>query len=266
MAKGYHRLSFRARHLIRQLRRTRSAVLQRLHLHELRHAISRKHGFRGPKKTPDLGPAGHFRPLTRRARQLLTRLRKARAWSVQKNIVNVLEKEIERGRYLREKVRALPAVARGARAWHAAGRGARRAGRGIRAAAGRAGRAGRAAWRKGRPHLERAGRAARERARKAAGRERYRGPFPSARAHRRWGRGVARREVPGVFARFAARRGWTRVADGHHWTPAARRLEGRARRPTPGTPAPARVPRAPSASRTRAPARPAPKRMTRTRT
>jgi hypothetical protein len=156
MAKGYRRLSFRARHLIRQLRHTRSAVLQRLHLHELRHAISRKHGFRGPKKTPDLGKAGHFRPLTRKARQLLTRLRKARVWSVQKNIVNVLEKEIERGRYLRERIRGHPAVQRAGRAVRAAGRGARRTGRGARAA-----------WRKSRPHLARAGRSARVRVRKA---------------------------------------------------------------------------------------------------
>jgi hypothetical protein len=112
MATGYHRLNRKARHLIRQLRRTKNAALQRLHLHELRHAISRRHGFRGPKRTPDLGRAGHFRPLTRRAKQLLTRLRKARVWSVQKRIVNELAREIEKGRYLRDRVMGAAARAR----------------------------------------------------------------------------------------------------------------------------------------------------------
>jgi hypothetical protein len=112
MATGYHRLSRKARHLIRQLRRTKNAALQRLHLHELRHAISRRHGFGGPGKMPDLGKAGRFRPLTRRAKQLLTRLRRSRVWSIQKQLVNELVREIEKGRYLRERVaRSRPARA-----------------------------------------------------------------------------------------------------------------------------------------------------------
>jgi hypothetical protein len=79
----------------------------------------------------------------------------------------------------------------------------------------------------------------------------YQGPFTSGRAHRKWAKEKARREVPGVFARFAARRGWTRLQDGHHWTPAARRAEERAKIPTPGRPAPARTTsRAPSGART----------------
>jgi hypothetical protein len=104
MATGYHRLNRKAKHLIHQLRHTKSASLQRLHLHELRHAISKRHGFNGPGKTPDLGKAGHYRPLTRRAKQLLHRLRHSRVWSIQKQLVNELVKEIERGRYLKERI------------------------------------------------------------------------------------------------------------------------------------------------------------------
>lgn len=107
MARGYHRLSFRARHLARQLGKAKNITLQRLHLHELRHAISRKHGFRGPKGKPKLGQPGMYQRLSRKARQLLSRLRRSRSWQVQKQTVNELEREVERG----ERI----AVARAAR-------------------------------------------------------------------------------------------------------------------------------------------------------
>lgn len=119
MARGYHRLSFRARHLARQLGKAKNITLQRLHLHELRHAISRKHGFRGPKGKPELGRPGMYQRLSRKARQLLRRLRHSRSWQVQKQTVNELEREVEHG----ERI----AVAR-------AGRQERRAERAAKAA------------------------------------------------------------------------------------------------------------------------------------
>jgi hypothetical protein len=97
MRTGYHRLSFRARHVLRQLGNARNIALQRLHLHELRHAISRKHGFRGPKHKPDLGAPGLYHRLSGRARHLIRRLRRSQQWSVQKQTVTELEREVGRG-------------------------------------------------------------------------------------------------------------------------------------------------------------------------
>ena len=97
MAKGYHRLSFRARHVLRQFGKAKNITLQRLHLHELRHAISRKHGFRGPKGKPKLGQPGLYQRLSRKGRQLVARLRHSRSWQVQKQTVNELEREVARG-------------------------------------------------------------------------------------------------------------------------------------------------------------------------
>ena len=117
---GYKRLTRKARHLIRHLRRTRHASVQDQMVHELRHEVSRTHGFHGPKKAPDRSPAGRWRPLTHRAKQLLTRLRKAKVWGVQKQLVNELEEEIQRGRRLERAKAAARSAA--ARARQAAGR------------------------------------------------------------------------------------------------------------------------------------------------
>lgn len=122
---GYKRLTRKARHLIRHLKRTRHASVQDQMVHELRHEVSRTHGFRGPKKAPDPGKAGRWRPLTRKAKQLLTRLRKAKVWRVQKQLVTELAREIERGR--RRIDRARQAAVRG-RARVRAGGGRVRAG------------------------------------------------------------------------------------------------------------------------------------------
>jgi len=102
---GYKRLTRKARHLIRHLKRTNHASVQDQMVHELRHEVSRTHGFRGPRKAPDLGKAGRWRPLTRRAKQILTRLRKAKVWQVQKQLVTELSREIERGRRRVDRVR-----------------------------------------------------------------------------------------------------------------------------------------------------------------
>ena len=130
---GYKRLTRKARHLIRHLKRTRHASVQDQMVHELRHEVSRTHGFRGPKKAPDLGKAGRWRPLTRRAKQILTRLRKAKVWQVQKQLVTELSREIERGRRRVDRVRE--AARRGRTRLHTGG------GR-VRAGAKRTRRAG----------------------------------------------------------------------------------------------------------------------------
>lgn len=134
--RGYKRLTRKARHLIRHLRRTRHASVQDQMIHELRHEVSRTHGFHGPKKAPERSSAGHWRPLTRRAKQMLTRLRKAKVWSVQKQIVNELAREIERGRRMadRARERARGAAKRVRAGYERSGRASRAAGRGARKA------------------------------------------------------------------------------------------------------------------------------------
>ena len=128
MARGYKRLTRKARHVIRHLRRTKHASVQDQMIHELRHEVSRTHGFKGPGKAPDRSKAGHWRPLTRKAKQMLTRLRKAKVWSVQKQIVNELAREIERGRRVADRARQAAVRARN-RAQAAAKRVSVRAGR-----------------------------------------------------------------------------------------------------------------------------------------
>lgn len=156
MARGYKRLTRKARHVIRHLRRTKHASVQDQMIHELKHEVSRTHGFKGPGKAPDHSKAGHWRPLTRKAKQMLTRLRKAKVWSVQKQIVNELAREIEHGRRIAQRVQELARRAR-ERAEAAAERvraGAERAERAARTA----GRKTRSGWNRARPHAARAGR------------------------------------------------------------------------------------------------------------
>src|SRR5260370_29086656 len=102
--RGYRRLTRKARHIIRHLRRTKHASVQRQMLHELRHEVSRTHGYRGPREAPDPGEAGRWRPLTRKAKQLLTRLRKAKVWSVHRQVVNELARKIGRGKRLPDRL------------------------------------------------------------------------------------------------------------------------------------------------------------------
>ena len=85
-------------------------------------------GSAARRKPRDRASAGHWRPLTRKAKQMLTRLRKAKVWSVQKQIVNELAKEIEHGRRVADRAR-LAAVRARARAQAAAKRVRARAGR-----------------------------------------------------------------------------------------------------------------------------------------
>jgi hypothetical protein len=147
MARGYHRLSFRARHLARQLGNAKNITLQRLHLHELRHAVSRKHGFRGPKGKPKLGQPGLYHRLTRKARDLLRRLRHSRSWQVQKQTITELDREVDRGERL--------ALAKQHRMERLAARVERMADRVARAAA-----RGQDRWDRVKPRLVRAARKA----------------------------------------------------------------------------------------------------------
>ena len=113
MARGYKRLTRKARHIIRHLPRIKFAAVQDQAIHELKHEVSRTHGFKGPKKGPSAATAGHWRPLTRKAKKILGRLRKAKVWSMQKQLVNELAKEIERGKRAAERVKRAAAAARG---------------------------------------------------------------------------------------------------------------------------------------------------------
>ena len=154
---AYKRLGRKGRHLLRQLRRSRHASVQRTLIHELKSHVSGRHGFRHRAGPPDVGKAGRYRPLTHKAKQLMTRLRKARIWSVQKRIISELEREIERGKRLAERIRK-------AKAARAARQAARRA-RQMARAARRGGRRLRDAVRRGHGrHLDRAERLQRERA------------------------------------------------------------------------------------------------------
>jgi hypothetical protein len=154
--RGYKRLTRKARHLIRHLKRTKHASVQDHMVHELRHEVSRTHGFRGPKKGPSASSAGHWRPPTRKAKQILTRLRKAKVWSVQKQLVNELAKEIEHGRRLADRARDRAEAA--ADRMRARAARAKRAGRAVGRTARAAGRKTRNGWNRARPHAARAGR------------------------------------------------------------------------------------------------------------
>ena len=236
MARGYKRLSFRARHLLRQLGKAKNVTLQRLNLHELRHAISRKHGFKGPKKTPGLGTPGLYQRLSGKARHLMRRLRHSRTWQVQKQTVNELEREIERG--------ARIAQAREARRTRRAERAERTAKRAVQR--GRQFRAW--AQRKQEPALARA-------ERRQAGRK---NPAPRGTLRQRFGPGRAR----GIWQQWRYER--TTPRD-HAWErsrynaqspryrplPERRRNAGRGPRPVPARRRTPRAPRAPRPARTR---------------
>jgi hypothetical protein len=242
MARGYKRLTRKARHVIRHLRRTKHASVQDQMIHELRHEVSRTHGSRGPKKAPDRASAGHWRPLTRKAKQMLTRLRKAKVWSVQKQIVNELARELERGRRVADRARQAAARAR-ARMQAGVAR-TRRAGSRFRGTVSR-----------GQERLL-ARAESKQAGREKPGRQPYAGPFRSRRAHRRWSRQKARREVPGMLARLAQRRGWSRPYPGQQgWTRRAQAAEDRAARRNARPPLPARTPRPMRPARTPRPAR-----------
>lgn len=98
------RMSFRARRLIRHLRRSGYASVQDVTLHEIRRDVHRRHGLKAPK-TPDVSGHGQRRPLTRRAKRILSRLRSARMWNVKKHLIAELAREMKHGQRLADRLR-----------------------------------------------------------------------------------------------------------------------------------------------------------------
>lgn len=123
------RLGRRQRHLLRVIRRSRHSSVQNMAVHELQSGIDRRHGLHRLGRPPRVAPGatGHWRPLTRKARQIISQLRRTRVWKLQKQLVRELGRELEHGRRLidRARDRLRPAT-------RAAMSGARRAGRWTR--------------------------------------------------------------------------------------------------------------------------------------
>ncbi len=155
MFRDNRRVTFRQRRLIRHLGRSKHASVQDAALHEVHRSMRRSHGLK-PPKPPSISSPGTWRPLTRKAKALLSRLRGARQWNVKKNIMTELARELEHGRRIAQRLQEAAQRAR-AKAQAVAAR--------VRAGAGRAGRTARAAarrtrngWNRARPHAARAGR------------------------------------------------------------------------------------------------------------
>ena len=180
MADKMRRHSRRAKHLMRVLRRSKHASTQDMASHELVREIDRRHGFlrlgrRRPAAMPRPGMPGHWRPMTRRARQILNQLRKTKVWRLQKQLVRELQKELANGRRAIDKARDLArrAARRAGRAGRrvrrgaeALGRDARRAGRATARGGLRAGRSAKRGGQWARPRLAAAGRRARDTSRR----------------------------------------------------------------------------------------------------
>ena len=132
MFRDNKRVTWRQRRLIRHLSRSRHASVQDAAVHELHRSMRRSHGL-FPPKAPGISSHGTYRPLTRRAKSLLSRLKGARQWSVKKNILGELAREMKNGKRLidRVKEKAQRAAARAERAMERAGRAASRAGRAV---------------------------------------------------------------------------------------------------------------------------------------
>jgi hypothetical protein len=231
MGFGPKRLSLRARRITRHLARTKNIALQRMHLHELHHAIARKHGVRGPKKAPDPGTPGMYQRLSRRARHLLRRLRGPQEWAPRRRTITELGHEVERGARIaaaRDARRARAEARREARAQRRVGQRARGEAPGQRFRG----------WvrRIQEPMIKRAER--RAAARPAAG---TRAPSPRTRQGR-YGRNLARRVLPTLQLWAHSRTSSpARPASGR---PASRPAPARVTR-TPRTPRAARAPRTP---------------------
>jgi hypothetical protein len=177
MAFDYRRLSRRARHLMRRLKRTKHASVQQVTVHELNNEIHRRRFGRAARTAePAAARLGHWRPLTRRAKKLLTQLGRAKVWVIQRRLVKELVTEMENGRrFLATRVHK--AKRRLTRAARPLVRGKRAVGRAIRSR--RTWRATGRTW---------------QSVRQPGSRERQ---FSATRAGRRWHRQNARRDVPG---------------------------------------------------------------------
>ena len=94
MARDFKRHSRKARHLMRRLRHEKHGAVQRMMAHELttKSTAAAGDGLSAPLPR-SLGLPGQYRPLTRRAKQILTRLRKTKVWSAQKRLLAEAEAE-----------------------------------------------------------------------------------------------------------------------------------------------------------------------------
>jgi hypothetical protein len=212
VARDYKRLSRKARHLIRRLRHAKFRSEQQALHHELQHEINRRWGSRRKARPVVPGHPGRHRPLTRRAKQILSRLRKTKVWSAQRRLLDELAREMEYGKRLAERARKAAATAR----------------KKAKAAAKRTRRGAKRTWNRAAPATARAARATRRTVNK--GQERL-----LTRAERKQaGRGPRK----------------PRLRDG--WNRATRRLRRRNRqvpRPVPVTRTPAPARRAPRLNR-----------------
>jgi len=219
MASDYRRLSRRARHLMRRLKRTKHASVQQVTVHELNNEIHRRRFGRAARTAePAAARLGHWRPLTHRAKKLLIQLGRAKVWVVQRRLVKELVAEMEHGRRFLA-TRMHQARRRLTRAARPLVRGKRAVSRAIRS---------RSSWRTtGRTWQS---------AQQPDGRERL---FSATRAGRRWHRQNARREVPGSVVTRARRQRQPRTAP----VPARTAPSPRGRLAPGSRPAPARTAR-----------------------
>lgn len=130
------RHSRKARHLLRVIRRSRHAAVQDMAVHELTHEIDHRHGRAGGTPVAHApGPAGVWRPLTGRAKRLISQLRSTKVWRLQRQLVRELAEELRNGQRIIDRIRERAERAAGVvrRAAEITGRGARAIGRGARA-------------------------------------------------------------------------------------------------------------------------------------
>jgi hypothetical protein len=104
-ATPHRRLSLRARHLIRTILRTRHSTVQRVAISELAGEVNRHHTTR---RTPVLTPGetGIWVRHSAKLRHVMSRLRYARNWKVQQQLVReatheIVEAEVRAERWLR---------------------------------------------------------------------------------------------------------------------------------------------------------------------
>jgi hypothetical protein len=127
-------------------------------MHELTREIHRRRGRPAKPRTHVPGPAGVWRPLTRKARQLIHQVRRAKLWRLQKQLIAELADELANGRRVIDRARE-----RAAQFGQGAGGAALVIKRGVQFAGRRARAFGRSAakgWCIARPHAARAARAA----------------------------------------------------------------------------------------------------------
>jgi hypothetical protein len=141
----HSRITLRARHIIRTLQRAKHSSVQRVAVNELTHEVDRRYTA---KRAPamDVGSTGFWVKLSPRARHALRRLRAARNWKVQRQLVNEVRHEVhrsERRAELRLRIQQA-ARRRAAVAWakaRAAGKWSRKVARSVRIWTGARGRA-----------------------------------------------------------------------------------------------------------------------------